>query len=638
MPKHVIQQNTPAFPARAILIGLILLPLNAYWITIASDLWSSLIGMTGTSLFFSPVFNLFLLILVNLALQKFAPKLSFSRSELLTVYVMLVMLSTVGGTRMMSFLVGVLTYPYWFATTENEYAELFHRYIPSWFTVSDKKLLRGFFEGEESFYTAEYIEAWLTPMIVWSAIIFAIFFIFLCFNIILRKQWTEQDKLSYPIVQIPLELTAPRATTRPLFWTGFAVSAFIQILNGLNYLNPAIPGLPMHNFANFTEKPWDALGWMKFSFYPFVIGLTYFVPLDLSFSTWFFYLFFKAQQVLAHTGSQVLSAFPYTNEQGLGAWTTLGVLSLWVSRRHLKQAWRNIIGRSSTVENSHEPIPYRYAVLGIFLALTFLVLVLRRAGLPLSLIPFYFGIYFLLSIAITRVRAALGPPFHEVIFTHPQIFMVDVLGTRGLGANNLTLLTFLYPFNRDNSSHPMPNQLEGFKIAERTGISNRHIFWGMVFALILSILVSFWSYMDVMYRNGMTAKARGYIVGIGPETFNMLSSWLQYPREPDHNAVLFIGIGGAFTTLLMIMQRSFIWWPFHAGGYALGASWGMIHVWTSIIVGWALKGIILKYGGLKAYRVGVPFFVGLILGDQVIGCSWSILGAVLGIPTYGVFH
>ena len=211
------------------------------------------------------------------------------------------------------------------------------------------------------------------------------------------------------------------------------------------------------------------------------------------------------------------------------------------------------------MENSHEPIPYRFAILGIFLALTFLVLVLRRAGLPLTLIPFSFGVYFLLSIAITRIRAALGPPFHEVIFTHPQIFMADVLGTRELGANNLTLLTFLYPFNRDNSSHPMPNQIEGFKIAECTGISNRHIFWGMVFALILSILVSFWSYMDVMYRNGMTARVRGYIVGIGTETSNMLTSWLQYPREPDQNAVFFIGIGGAFTTFLMIMQRRFIW-------------------------------------------------------------------------------
>ena len=64
----------------------------------------------------------------------------------------------------------------------------------------------------------------------------------------------------------------------------------------------------------------------------------------------------------------------------------------------------------------------------------------------------------------------------------------------------------------------------------------------------------------------------------------------------------------------------------------------MIRGWTSIIVGRALKGIILKYGGLRAYREGVPFFIGLILTDRVIGCPLSILGAVLGIPTYGVFH
>ena len=184
----------------------------------------------------------------------------------------------------------------------------------------------------------------------------------------------------------------------------------------------------------------------------------------------------------------------------------------------------------------------------------------------------------------------------------------------------------------------MPNQLEGFKIAERTGVNNKHILWGMVLALIVSILASFWSYFHVMYEHGVTAKARGYINGIGPETFRMLASWLQYPREPDHHATLFIGLGGFFTTFLMAMQRRFIWWPFHPGGYALGASWGMIHVWTSIFVGWAIKGVILKYGGLRMYRKGVPFFIGVILGDQVIGCTWSIIGAVLGIPTYGVWH
>ena len=183
----------------------------------------------------------------------------------------------------------------------------------------------------------------------------------------------------------------------------------------------------------------------------------------------------------------------------------------------------------------------------------------------------------------------------------------------------------------------MPSQLEGFKIAERTGINNKHLLRAMVLALVASILVSFWSYLYVMYEHGATAQGRGYLIGIGHETFRKLASWLQYPQETNYNATLFTGVGGAFTLFLMAMQRRFIWWPFHPGGYALGASWGMIHSWSSVLVGWAIKGLIMRFGGLKAYRAGVPFFIGLILGDQIIGCLWSIIGVVFGIPTYSVF-
>ena len=498
-------------------------------------------------------------------------------------------------------------------------------------------MLRGFFEGGETFHTAEHFNTWLIPVLVWTGIIFAIFFTFICVNIIIRKQWTERDKLSYPIIQVPIELTAPRTMSRPLLWIGFSVSALIEIVNGLHHLFPIIPGIPLYYFYNSTEKPWHALGWMVFNIDPFVTGLTFFAPLDLAFSVWFFHLFFKAQQIITQTESVYISFFRthgvYGTQQGLGAWTTLGILSLWMTRRHLSQVWRKLVGQPSTLDDSTEPMRYRFAVLGLVLAMTFLVLLLRQAGLSLSVILFYFAIYLLMSIAITRARAVLGPPYHQIVFTSPQGFMVDVMGTRALGASNLTILSFLYAFNRENTSHPMPNQLEAFKIAERTGINNTHILLGMVLALILSILVSFWAYFHVMYEHGVVAKAHGPLINTGYELFRQLTSWLQYPKQPNYTATLFIGLGGVFTVFLMGMQRRFIWWPFHPAGYALGASWGMIHVWTSVLLGWAIKGIILRYGGLRAYRNAVPFFIGLILGEQIIICMWSILGAVLGIPT-----
>ena len=523
-PYQPVLKNMPAIPTRALISGLLLIPVNAYWITIANDLWASLGAMTATSLFFNAVFNLFLLTVINLLLRKFFPKHAYSQTELLTIYIMLVMLSTVCGTRMMTFLIGTLTYSFWFATPENEYAELFHRYIPSWFAVAEKKILSGFFEGESSLNTLTHLKAWLTPVLFWSSVIFAMYFVFLCLSIIIRKQWTAHDKLSFPIIQVPVQLTAPRAMASRLLWMGFALSAFVEILNGLHYLYPTIPGVPLKTSFGFSQKPWDALGGIKVAFYPFVIGLTYFVPLDLSFSIWFFYLFFKAQQVLAHTGSQALSAFPYTNAQGMGTWITIGIISIWISRRHLSQVWRRFMGTPSTFGDTEEPAQYRVALIGLLLAMAFLVIVLYRAGVPLSLISFYFVVYLLLSIAITRVRAALGPPYHEIILTHPQGLIVDALGTRRIGPGVLTVFAFMYPFNRDSSAHPMPSQLEGFKIAERTGANSRHIMWGIVLALVVSVIASFWSFLHVMYEHGAQARARGYVLGIGRENFGQLTS------------------------------------------------------------------------------------------------------------------
>jgi len=97
-----------------------------------------------------------------------------------------------------------------------------------------------------------------------------------------------------------------------------------------------------------------------------------------------------------------------------------------------------------------------------------------------------------------------------------------------------------------------------------------------------------------------------------------------------------MGFGAAFTVFLMLMRRTFLWWPFHPAGYALGPI-GLGWFWCAILAGWAIKWIILKQGGLKAYRKAVPFFGGLILGEYVVGCIWSVIGVVFGIPVYSVW-
>ncbi len=54
------------------------------------------------------------------------------------------------------------------------------------------------------------------------------------------------------------------------------------------------------------------------------------------------------------------------------------------------------------------------------------------------------------------------------------------------------------------------------------------------------------------------------------------------------------------------------------------------YLWFPFFACWLIKRIILKYGGLRAYRDVLPLFLGLVLGDFVLGSVWGIIVAADG--------
>ena len=56
--------------------------------------------------------------------------------------------------------------------------------------------------------------------------------------------------------------------------------------------------------------------------------------------------------------------------------------------------------------------------------------------------------------------------------------------------------------------------------------------------------------------------------------------------------------------------------------------------WFSIMLSFFAKWIILKMGGIKAHRQAIPFFLGLILGEFIVGGVWSIIGIAMHRPMY----
>ena len=630
------------------IIGILVLPINAYWIAMAEMVWHGL-HFSATSLPMNAVFTLLVLIVINALLRKLNPGWMLTQAELLVIYVMIAVTTSFIAHDNMVSLMGVLPHASWFATPENEWNELFSRYLPQWLVVSDAKAAEFFYKGGVNFFASKHIvRQWLGPIFSWTAIICLIFGFLMCLNIILRKRWIEHERLPYPITQLPMDMTAPglKLFRNRVMWIGFAIAAAIEIINGLNFLYPALPCIPIREASYnlelvLTEKPWNTLGAMYIHLRLFFIGLCFLLPLELSFSTWFFYLVRKGQNVAGQMfGWYSFPGYPFQSYQAIGAVIAICFMVIFTGRHYFLQVLRRILGMSSSVDDSDEPLRYRSAVAGIIICVILLLIICREAGMSSWVFVLFFALYAIFATAVTRIRAQLGPPVHDIGGVNPHTTLITTMGTRAFGRPNLIVFALFSWFNGTNRCHPMPHQLEAYKIAERTGMSSRKLLWVMMIFFPLGVLFAMWIYPYTLYKYGATVAvdAPGQVLGSGNAAYDSLTSWLLYPRPVDIYASGSIVMGLLFSMFLYTMRLRFIWWPFHPVGYVIGINGGSVdHYWFALILASTVKFFVLRHGGARAYRRFVPFFLGLILGDIVIACFWSIVSVIVEMPLYVVW-
>ena len=50
--------------------------------------------------------------------------------------------------------------------------------------------------GGDTLYTWEHLRAWAAPVMLWTTFIMVAVFVMLCINTIVRRQWTEKERLA----------------------------------------------------------------------------------------------------------------------------------------------------------------------------------------------------------------------------------------------------------------------------------------------------------------------------------------------------------------------------------------------------------------------------------------------------------
>jgi hypothetical protein len=603
-------------------------------------------------------------ILASLAVIAFAGcalgRHPLSRNEILTVYTTCLFSCLVPGHGSENFFVSNIIGPFYFSNPENKWLSFLSDHVPSWFSPA---LAGGYAPGSPGYNSVQDWftgnqgvvpwQIWIIPLVTWSLLVLASYVMLGCLSVILRAQWAEREALSFPLLRLPIELTESQDEPRSirgvlgpfflnrLMWIGFGIAVFIQLANGLNVYFPDVPKIPLSlDGAYFTESPWNQIGWTPFRVLPIVVGITYLLTSEVSFSLWFFYWFMKLELILAYFLGFMPASLPnaigstggaktFTGYQQVGCYVGYVALLLWAGREHLAHVARRAVGRAHAEEREqNEALSYPVAFWGFVLSFLFIIAWSVMAGMSFGLAIALWLSYLVIAIALTRVVVEGGLLFVQQGWL-PIGTMAQITGsgtTSWLPAANIVPASFVQgSMMTDLRAFLMPSFLQSFKLAYDRGIKPKALL-GLIAAVILVTFgISLWMNVRLGYEYGGLQLNSWFAVGGAKKpavdaaflingTPN--ATWLNLP---------WVGLGALMTIGMMVARAHFVWFPLHPLGLLMSLTYPMNVLWFSFFVGWLCKSLITRFGGSDTYRRIVPLFLGLALGDVVMMLLWLIV-------------
>jgi len=251
---------------RALALGVLLSVAGIWWIHQAS-----LVQEPG--LLYAPVYFcsvppvpalVFLLLLVAgrpLLARAFRGR-RWTRSELLFVYMFLVVAVPTATFGILEMLLPWIVTPQYFAAPENHLAEA-ARLRPAWVSPADFEVVRTMFESADGAGTPW--RAWALPLGYWFTLLALLFATGMAAVALFYRRWTQDERLTFPLLFLPLDMTAETEEgaglrgffANRLLWTAVGLVFLHHTLNILHAFDPTVKALGSRYYLGqiFTEEP-----------------------------------------------------------------------------------------------------------------------------------------------------------------------------------------------------------------------------------------------------------------------------------------------------------------------------------------------------------------------------------------------
>ncbi|MFH1567946.1 MAG: DUF6785 family protein [Gemmatimonadota bacterium] len=604
--------------------------------------------LTSNAIPIIAVFLLAVVVGVVMPLLKAAGRhLAFSRAELITVYVMMLVGSVVVTTGFTGSLLSVVTGAQYYETPENNWGGLFVPNFSPWLVPSSSDAIRLFYEGLPRGMPIPW-GAWVRPLTAWTAFILVFYWVILCIGVLLRGQWVDNERLVFPLTRLPLAMLEDADSERrvswlfknKLMWLAFAIPLALHSWNSLANYHDAFTPIPLSGSVAVMQ----GLVGLPFRLNLPILGLAYLMPLNVAFSIWFFFILGRVQLLIFTRLGVQLGTGDVWNSGGQPSWmmheqaggmVALVAFVLWTARGHFSSLWRQAVSRQRGAAG--EALAPATAFGGLAAGVVFLLYWLTATGLS-----FYVSFLLLLGslgvfIALSRIVCEAGIPGCQTPMV-PQAFITRGFGPEVLGLKNMTGLGFSTVWIGETAANMMNAVVHGLKLTSTETQADRRLVWALLVAVVVGLAGSIWFTVRLAYTYGGINLNNWYFVGLPQWPFDYMVSVYNAP-EPFLPRLLYTAFGGAFMGVLLLLRHRFIWWPLHPIGFPIANTYTIVsYGWFSIFLAWLLKATILRYGGVPVYRVLLPFFLGLVLGEFSTACMWVFIDGYYGVENNMIFN
>ena len=589
------------------------------------------------------IFSSFLLLsaVINLPLVWTGRSLALNRSELILVYVMLLIVSALCTMGLGEQILPMITAIFYFASPQNKWAEkLFPHFPRHGVLVEDGTGNKLFYEGLPSQDSSIPYEAWIEPLIWWGIFLLALYIAMVSIAVILRRQWMERERLSYPITQVGVAMIRGEDSQRlvndffkqPAMWIGCALPLFFGSSLALHRYDPVFPAIGLTWRVPLVGKQVLQLtiSWA-------MLGFSYLINANIAAGIWFFHILSKFEkEILFLTGLKSeqkitfgVSDYPFLGYQGVGALIAMVLLGLWVGREHLKNVFRKAVGRGPEVDDRDEIMSYRSAAIGLVGGVLVMATWLWIMGTPWWMALLFVILAMLIFIGVTRVVVEGG----LAAVRSPMIasdLVMQGMGSATLGPTGVVNLSLTFIWASDIRVFVMATCANALKLIEEMAPRNRRlVFWGIILALFIGSLGAFWMIFHMAYKHGGINLNSWFFKGLPETAYNTAL------RNIEPGGVYWPGLGfffggGGVMLLMMWARQRLPWWPVHPIGFPIGANSMMNYVWFSVFLAWLIKRIVLRFGGARVYQRSQAFFLGMIAGQVLCNGLWLVIDYFTG--------